>query len=194
MKCIVLKHEFATSENGNVYCKLEVRPDNDAWAASFNYVMFVTEAMQEALEANFPKFIWLEEKRIPSPEPFYRVWQNDGPNYTAGEFVSRTDRNDPSTSIPVVFNDIKVVIRTLPDGTPARGEDVEKLAQSQWNRSVANGSFIPLSAYGDEESVASSESDPFAGAETAESIEDSVPVQQTQQTQQRRPGVTVPRR
>lgn len=190
MKCVVLSHEFAVSENNNNYCKLEVRPDNDIWAASFTYVMFVTPAMQEALEANFPKFIWLEEKRIATPEPFYRIWLNDGPNYSAGEFVSRPNKEDPDNPIPVVFNDIKVIIRTMPDGTPARGEDAEKLAESQWNRSIANGSFIPLSAYGDDPVETAATGDPFAGAQTAE---DPIVEAAPQQTQ-KRPGVTVPRR
>ena len=57
MKCIIIGHEFAEANTGNLYCKLEVRPANDEWAASFNYVMFITEAMKESLEAKFPKEI-----------------------------------------------------------------------------------------------------------------------------------------
>ena len=46
MKCIIIGHEFAEANTGNLYCKLEVRPANDEWAASFNYVMFITDAMK----------------------------------------------------------------------------------------------------------------------------------------------------
>lgn len=200
MKCQVIAHEFNTSENGNIYCKLEVKPANDEWAASFNYVMFVTEAMQTTLEANFPKFIYLEEKRMKTPEPFYRVWATDGPGYSQGEFVSRPNREDPNNPTLIVFNDIKVVIRTMPDGTPARGEDAEKLLESQWNRGIANGTIIPVSYYGDNptEDNAVNTADPFAGASTADPAiaeQQSQESQQPKQPQQQgRPGITVPGR
>lgn len=200
MKCQVIAHEFNTSENGNIYCKLEVKPANDEWAASFNYVMFVTEAMQTTLEANFPKFIYLEEKRMKTPEPFYRVWATDGPGYSQGEFVSRPNREDPDNPMLIVFNDIKVVIRTMPDGTPARGEDAEKLLESQWNRGIANGTIIPVSYYGDNpaENHAVNTADPFAGASTADPAiaeQQSQESQQPKQPQQQgRPGITVPGR
>ena len=29
MKCNILAHEFNTSSNGNLYCKLEVKPANE---------------------------------------------------------------------------------------------------------------------------------------------------------------------
>lgn len=196
MKCQVIAHEFNTSENGNIYCKLEVKPANDEWAASFNYVMFVTEAMQTTLEANFPKFIYLEEKRMKTPEPFYRVWATDGPGYSQGEFVSRPNREDPNNPTLIVFNDIKVVIRTMPDGTPARGEDAEKLLESQWNRGIANGTIIPVSYYGDNptEDNAVNTADPFAGATTADPTvaEDKQP--EATNKAQGRPGITVPGR
>lgn len=200
MKCQVIAHEFNTSENGNIYCKLEVKPANDEWAASFNYVMFVTEAMQTTLEANFPKFIYLEEKRMKTPEPFYRVWATDGPGYSQGEFVSRPNREDPDNPTLIVFNDIKVVIRTMPDGTPARGENAEKLLESQWNRGIANGTIIPVSYYGDNstEDNAVNTADPFAGASTADPAiaeQQSQESQQPKQPQQQgRPGITVPGR
>lgn len=199
MKCQVIAHEFNTSENGNIYCKLEVKPANDEWAASFNYVMFVTEAMQTTLEANFPKFIYLEEKRMKTPEPFYRIWATDGPGYSAGEFVSRPNREDPNNPTLIVFNDIKVVIRTMPDGTPARGEDAEKLLESQWNRGIANGTIIPVSYYGaDPATDPATTADPFAGASTADPAiaeQQSQESQQPKQPQQQgRPGITVPGR
>lgn len=197
MKCQVIAHEFNTSENGNIYCKLEVKPANDEWAASFNYVMFVTEAMQTTLEANFPKFIYLEEKRMKTPEPFYRVWATDGPGYSQGEFVSRPNREDPNNPTLIVFNDIKVVIRTMPDGTPARGEDAEKLLESQWNRGIANGTIIPVSYYGDNptEDNTVNTADPFAGASTADPAIAEQQSQESQQPQQQgRPGITVPGR
>ena len=114
MKCIIIGHEFAEANTGNLYCKLEVRPANDEWAVSFNYVMFITEAMKESLEARFPKEIYLQEIRMQTPEPFNRVWATDGNNHMQGEIVCNAKGD------PIVFNDIKVVIRTLPDGTPAR--------------------------------------------------------------------------
>ena len=184
MKCNVLSHEFNTATNGNRYCKLEVKPANDEWAQSFNYVMFVTDAMEEALERNFPKFIFLSEVRVQTPEPFYRVWMTDSNNGSAGDFVTRTDRTT-GEMIPVQFNDIRVIIRTLPDGTPARGEDAEKLMMSAWNRGLSDGSIVPLSEYGDgsiDNNIAVSGSDPFAGASSA--TEDDItnpPVQQPEQ-------------
>ena len=199
MKCNVLKHEFADSANGNRYCKLEVKPANDEWATSFNYVMFVTEAMEEALEKNFPKFIYLDEKRIETPEKFYRVWATDGPNYSAGEMVSRTDRATGEL-VPVVFDNIRVVIRTLPDGTPARGEDAEKLMMSAWNRGISDGTIIPVSQYGEttiDNNIAVPNSDPFAGASTADegeitSTEQPAAEQQPQQVAPTRPVVNRP--
>lgn len=173
MKCNVIGHEFKTAENGNLLCKLEVKPANDEWAASFNYVMFITEAMQAALEAKFPQFIYLQEVRKPTPEPFYRIWATDGPNYVQGEFVSRPSKDPNGEPEAVVFNDIKVVIRTMPDGTPARGEDADKLLQSQWTRGIANGTIIPVSYYGDAEQSNNTGqqtggADPFAGGTTAD--------------------------
>lgn len=168
MKQQILNYEFATSSNGNTYCKLEVKPANDEWAASFNYVMFVTDAMKENLEKNFPKFIYLEEVRVKTPEPFYRIWQQDGNGYSEGDTVSRTNRVTGEVT-PVVFEDIRVVIRTLPDGTPARGEDAEKLMLSSWNRGIADGSIVPLS----QNNIADIESaDSFNGAS---SVGDDIP-------------------
>lgn len=168
MKQTILSHEFAESTNGNLYCKLEVKPADDEWASSFNYVMFVTEAMKENLEKNFPKFIYLEEVRVKTPEPFYRIWQQDGNGYSEGDTVSRTNRVTGEVT-PVVFEDIRVVIRTLPDGTPARGEDAEKLMLSSWNRGIADGSIVPLS----QNNIADIESaDSFDGAS---SVGDDIP-------------------
>lgn len=196
MKCNILAHEFNTSSNGNLYCKLEVKPANDEWAQSFNYVMFVTEAMQEALEKNFPKFIFLKEERVQTPEPFYRVWMSSDNNHEEGSIVSRVDRTTGEI-IPIVFNDIKVVIRTLPDGTPARGEDAEKLCMSNWNRGISDGSIVPLSAYyegGIDNNIAQSGGDAFAGAESApegtadtSEPEQEQEVQPTQNTQPTKP-------
>ena len=81
--------------------------------------------------------------------------------------------------MPAVFKDIKVVIRTLPDGTPARGEDAEKLAQQAYDRGVADGSILPLEE-GEEE-------DPFNGSESGIDPEPEpkpAPQQQTQRPQQ----------
>ena len=78
MKCDILAHEFNTAENGNRYCKLEVRQSGDEFGRTFNYVMFITDAMEAALEAKFPKFIYLQEVRVKTPKPFYRVWETDG--------------------------------------------------------------------------------------------------------------------
>lgn len=173
MKQQILSHEFATATNGNLYCKLEVKPTNDEWATSFTYVMFVTEAMKESLEKNFPKFIYLEEVRVKTPEPFNRVWMNDGNGYSEGDIVARTNKLTGEVT-PVVFDDIKVVIRTLPTGEPARGEDAEKLMLSAWNRGINEGSIVPLS----QNNIADLEptGDAFAGAE---SVGDSVPEEVT---------------
>ena len=40
----------------------------------------------------------------------------------------------------------------MPDGTPARGEDAEKLAQQAYERGVNDGSIIPLEE-GEEEDI-----------------------------------------
>lgn len=190
MKCIILDHSFNDAENGNRYCKLEVRPDNDVWADSFNYVMFVTPAMETALESNFPKFIWLDEKRIETPEPFYRVWATDGNGHSQGEFVTRPNKSDPDNPEMIVFNDIKVIVRTLPDGTLARGEDPEKLALSQWNRGIGNGTIVPISEYGEVGSTGSG--DVFEGAVSATEDEGNTVIPADPATQ--RQGVRVPRR
>ena len=176
MKQQILNHEFATASNGNTYCKLEVKPANDEWAASFNYVMFVTDAMKENLEKNFPKFIYLEEVRVKTPEPFNRVWMSDGNGYSEGDLVSRNNRVTGEVT-PVVFDDIKVVIRTLPTGEPARGEDAEKLMLSAWNRGINDGSIIPLSQNNIADLESSTDDDMFAGAE---SIGDEIPVETTE--------------
>jgi hypothetical protein len=176
MKQQILNHEFATSSNGNTYCKLEVKPANDEWAASFNYVMFVTDAMKENLEKNFPKFIYLEEVRVKTPEPFNRVWMSDGNGYSEGDLVSRINRVTGEVT-PVVFDDIKVVIRTLPTGEPARGEDAEKLMLSAWNRGINDGSIIPLSQNNIADLELSTGDDMFAGAE---SVGDEIPVETTE--------------
>ena len=176
MKQQILNHEFATSSNGNTYCKLEVKPANDEWAASFNYVMFVTDAMKENLEKNFPKFIYLEEVRVKTPEPFNRVWMSDGNGYSEGDLVSRTNRVTGEVT-PVVFEDIRIVIRTLPDGTPARGEDAEKLMLYAWNRGINDGSIIPLSQNNIADLELSTGADMFAGAE---SVGDEIPVETTE--------------
>lgn len=208
MKCQVLSHEFNIAESGNIFCKLEVRPAGDEWASSFNYVMFVTEAMQAALEAKFPSYIYLEEVRVPAPEKFYRTWATDGPNYSAGEFVCTRDKE--GNEVPIEFTDIKVVIRTMPDGKPSRGEDAQKLFDRNWRRGIVDGTIIPLSAYADEEgstAAPTATGDPFEGAESADEGEvggEAAPTtgttaQPTQQntSQQRpgnaRPGVTVRR-
>lgn len=202
MKCNVIGHEFNQAENGNLYCKLEVKPANDEWAASFNYVMFVTEAMQAQLEANFPKFIYLQEIRKETPEPFYRTWATDGPNYTQGEFVTRPSKDPGAEPEAVVFKDIKVVIRTMPDGTPARGEDADKLLQSQWQRGINNGTIIPISVYGDSTvdnntGQVAGGADPFAGGTSADpdiaNDPNPEPEVQGSNQQQNRPGITVPR-
>ena len=79
MKCDILAHEFNTAENGNRYCKLEVRQSGDEFGKTFNYVMFVTEAMEEALEAKFPKFIYLQEVRVNPFIEFGRLMDLDMP-------------------------------------------------------------------------------------------------------------------
>lgn len=176
MKCIIIGHEFAEANTGNLYCKLEVRPANDEWAASFNYVMFITDAMKTALEAKFPKEIYLQEIRMQTPEPFNRVWATDGNNHMQGEIVCNAKGD------PIVFNDIKVVIRTLPDSTPARGEDAEKLLESSWRRGIENGTILPIGEGTDvpDNNIGQTVggADAFAGAQSAgdpESLETSQP-------------------
>lgn len=165
MKCIIIGHEFAEATTGNLYCKLEVRPANDEWAASFNYVMFITEAMKESLEARFPKEIYLQEIRMQTPEPFNRVWATDSNNHMQGEIVCNAKGE------AIVFNDMKVIIRTLPDGTPARGEDAEKLLESSWRRGIENGTILPIGENTDvpENNIGQTVggADAFAGAQSA---------------------------
>lgn len=196
MKCIIIGHEFAEANTGNLYCKLEVRPANDEWAASFNYVMFITEAMKEALEAlgaRFPKEIYLQEIRMQTPEPFNRVWATDSNNHMQGEIVCNAKGD------PIVFNDIKVVIRTLPDGTPARGEDAEKLLESSWRRGIKNGTILPIGEGTDvlDNNIGQTVggADAFAGAQSAgdpEGLKTSQPDPLPKRPQQQA-GIRVPR-
>ena len=66
--------------------------------------MFITDAMEAALEAKFPKFIYLQEVRVKAPKPFYRVWETDGPGHAQGEFVTRPNREDPDNPIMIVLS------------------------------------------------------------------------------------------
>ena len=206
MKCDILAHEFNTAENGNRYCKLEVRQSGDEFGKTFNYVMFVTEAMEEALEAKFPKFIYLQEVRVKMPKPFYRVWETDGPGHSQGEFVTRPNREDPDNPIMIVFEDIKVIIRTMPDGTPARGEDAQKLAESSYYRGISMNTIVPIDAYDDGDNdnnigATNTGADPYAGASTVgngdlpETATDPAeqPTQQPAGRPTGRPGVTIRR-
>ena len=156
MKCKIVSSEWKQADNGNRYCKLSCVPEGDPWASPFTYIFFVrTEEEEVRLANNMPKHIHLAEVIIPTG-PFNRVWLTDGTNHAAGEIVQR--KNKSGELVPAVFKDIKVVIRTMPDGSPARGEDAEKLAQQAYERGIADGSILPLEE-GEEE-------DPFGGSET----------------------------
>ena len=142
MKCKIVSSEWKQADNGNRYCKLSCVPEGDPWASPFTYVFFVrTEEEETRLTNNMPKHIHLAEVIVPTG-PFNRVWLTDGNNHAAGELVMRKDKTGELA--PAVFKDIKVVIRTMPDGSPARGEDAEKLAQQAYERGVAYGSIVPL--------------------------------------------------
>ena len=156
MKCKIVSSEWKQADNGNRYCKLSCVPEGDPWASPFTYVFFVrTEEEETRLANNMPKHIHLTEVIVPTG-PFNRVWLTDGNNHAAGELVMRKDKSGELA--PAVFKDIKVVIRTMPDGSPARGEDAEKLAQQAYDRGVADGSIIPLEE-GEEEDI-------FSGSES----------------------------
>ena len=156
MKCKIVSSEWKQADNGNRYCKLSCVPEGDPWASAFTYIFFVrTEEEEARLSSNMPKHIHLTEV-IVTTGPFNRVWLTDGNNHAAGELVMR--KNKSGELVPAVFKDIKVVIRTMPDGSPARGEDAEKLAQQAYDRGINDGSIIPLEE-GEEE-------DPFGGSET----------------------------
>lgn len=150
MKCKIVSSEWKQTDNGNRYCKLSCVPEGDPWASPFTYVFFVrTEEEETRLTNNMPKHIHLAEVIVPTG-PFNRVWLTDGNNHAAGELVMRKDKTGELA--PAVFKDIKVVIRTMPDGSPARGEDAEKLAQQAYERGVADGSILPLEE-GEEEII-----------------------------------------
>ena len=177
MKCKIVSSEWKQADNGNRYCKLSCVPEGDPWASPFTYVFFVrTEEEEARLSSNMPKHIHLTEVIVPT-EPFNRVWLTDGNNHAAGELVMR--KNKSGELVPAVFKDIKVVIRTMPDGTPARGEDAEKLAQQAYERGINDGSIMPLEE-GEEE-------DPFNGSESGFDPEPKpkpAPQQQVQRPQQ----------
>ena len=150
MKCKIVSSEWKQTDNGNRYCKLSCVPEGDPWASPFTYVFFVrTEEEEARLAASMPKHIHLAEV-IVTTGPFNRVWLTDGSNHAAGEIVMRKDKT--GELVPAVFKNIKVIIRTMPDGTPARGEDAEKLAQQAYERGVADGSILPLEE-GEEEDI-----------------------------------------
>ena len=150
MKCKIVSSEWKQADNGNRYCKLSCVPEGDPWASPFTYVFFVrTEEEETRLTASMPKHIHLTEVIVPTG-PFNRVWLTDGSNHAAGELVMRKNKSGELDA--AVFKDIKVVIRTMPDGTPARGEDAEKLAQQAYERGVNDGSIIPLEE-GEEEDI-----------------------------------------
>ena len=67
----------------------------------------------------------------------------------------------------------------MPDGTPARGEDAEKLAQQAYERGVTDGSILPLEEGEEEDIFSETESgfDPEPGPKPA-------PQQQTQRPPQ----------
>ena len=150
MKCKIVSSEWKQADNGNRYCKLSCVPEGDPWASPFTYVFFVrTEEEETRLANNMPKHIHLAEVIIPTG-PFNRVWLTDGTNHAAGELVQRRNKN--GELVPAVFQDIKVIIRTMPDGSPARGENAEKLAMQAYERGVADGSIVPLEE-GEEEDI-----------------------------------------
>lgn len=182
MKCKIVSSEWKQTENGNRYCKLSCVPEGDPWASPFTYVFFVrTEEEETRLANNMPKHIHLTEVIVPTG-PFNRVWLTDGSNHAAGELVMRKGKSGELE--PAVFKDIKVVIRTMPDGSPARGEDAEKLAQA-YDRGVADGSIIPLEE-GEEEDI-------FSGSESGVDPEPE-PKQAPQQQAQRPPQYANQRR
>ena len=177
MKCKIVSSEWKQADNGNHYCKLSCVPEGDPWASPFTYVFFVrTEEEEARLEASMPKHIHLAEV-IVTTGPFNRVWLTDGSNHAAGELVMR--KNKAGELVPAVFKNIKVIIRTMPDGTPARGEDAEKLAQQAYDRGVADGSILPLEEGEEEDIFKDTESgiDPEPEPKPA-------PQQQTQRPQQ----------
>ena len=150
MKCKIVSSEWKQADNGNRYCKLSCVPEGDPWASPFTYVFFVrTEEEELRLAASMPKHIHLTEVIVPTG-PFNRVWLTDGNNHAAGELVMRKSKSGELE--PAVFKNIKVIIRTMPDGTPARGEDAEKLAQQAYERGVNDGSILPLEE-GEEEDI-----------------------------------------
>ena len=183
MKCKIVSSQWAQADNRTRYCKLSCVPEGDPWASPFTYVFFVrTEEEETRLTNNMPKHIHLAEVIIPTG-PFNRVWLTDGNNHAAGELVMR--KNKSGELVPAVFKDIKVVIRTMPDGSPARGEDAEKLAQQAYERGINDGSIIPLEE-GEEE-------DPFGGSETGFDPEPE-PIPAPQQQAQRPPQYANQRR
>ena len=101
----------------------------------------------------------------------------------------------------IVFEDIKVIIRTMPDGTPARGEDAQKLAESSYYRGISMNTIVPIDAYDDGDNDNNIGADPFAGASTAgdgdipETATDPAeqPTQQPAGRPTGRPGVTIRR-
>ena len=173
MKCKIVSSEWKQADNGSRYCKLSCVPEGDPWASPFTYVFFVrTEEEETRLANNMPKHINLAEVIVPTG-PFNRVWLTDGNNHAAGELVQRRDKNGELA--PAVFKDVKVIIRTMPDGTPARGENAEKLAMQAYERGVADGSIIPL----EEE-----EEDIFSKTESGFDPEPEPPVQPVNQPNQ----------
>ena len=183
MKCKIVSSEWKQADNGNRYCKLSCVPEGDPWASPFTYVFFVrTEEEENRLANNMPKHIHLAEVIVPTG-PFNRVWLTDGNNHNAGELVQRKNKNGELE--PAVFKDIKVVIRTMPDGSPARGEDAEKLAMQAYERGVADGSILPLEE-GEEEDI-------FSGSESGIDPEPE-PKQAPQQQAQRPPQYANQRR
>lgn len=178
MKCSIISSEWKQSENGNHYCKLSCKPENDPWASEFTYVFFVrTEAEKDRLALAMPKFIYLAEVVIPMPA-FNRAWREDGNNHVAGEIVMRKNRSGEMEA--AVFTEVKVIVRTMADGTPAKGEDADKLAQQAYDRGILDGTIIPL-----DESGASD--DMFDNIEST--VEEPTPVvtQQPVQHAQQRP-------
>ena len=125
------------------------------------------------------QIINLKEVIMPTG-PFNRVWLTDGTNHAAGELVMRKDKS--GELVPAVFKDIKVVIRTMPDGTPARGEDAEKLLDTTWRRGIENGTILPIGEGTDvpDNNIGQTVggADAFAGAQSAgdpEGLETSQP-------------------
>ena len=174
MKCKIVSSEWKQADNGNRYCKLSCVPEGDPWASPFTYIFFVrTEEEEVRLANSMPKHIHLAEVIMPTG-PFNRVWLTDGPNHAAGELVQRKNKN--GELVPAVFQDIKVIIRTMPDGSPARGENAEKLAMQAYERGVADGSILPLEE-GEEEDI-------FGETESGIDPEPEPPVQPVNQPNQ----------